>query len=232
MGEGEHPGEILARAAAYPYEAPLRSFVQTGPRSRELGEEDLDLGGRSALIAYGSNAAPAVLARKLAALPRQPLPLVRAELADLDVVYSAHISPYGAVPATLQRSPGATVPVFVAYPTPEQLRLLSATEPNYELRRLRGLDLRPELGAPPLDPHAYLSRHGCLALAGSEVALAAVDASGRQLPAMGEIEVLDHVRHLLAPELDLERFVESSLDPGLAAARTAVLHGNARPFVA
>jgi hypothetical protein len=46
---------------------------------------------------------------------------------------------------------------------------------------------------------------------------------------MGEIEVLERVRHVLAPELDLERFVESSLDPGLAAARTAVLRGNAIP---
>ncbi len=230
MAEGEHPGEALARAAAYPYEAPRRSFVQTGERSRDLGAGELELEGRGALLTYGSNAAPAVLARKLAALPQEPLPLVRAELADLDVVYSAHISAYGAVPATLQRSPGARAPVFVAYPTPEQLRLLTATEPNYELRLLGGLELRPELGSPPAEVHAYLSRHGCLALAGSEVALAAVEAAGRRLPAMGEIEVLDQVRHLLAPELDLERFVESSLDPARAVARTAALHDHSRPF--
>lgn len=42
--------------------------------------------------------------------------------------------------------------------------------------------------------------------------------------------MLERVRHVLAPELNLERFVASSLDPGLAAARTAVLHGAARPL--
>jgi hypothetical protein len=60
------------------------------------------------------------------------------------------------------------------------------------------------------------------------VALAAVESAGRRFPALGEVEVLERVRHVLAPELDLGRFVESSLDPGLAAARTAVLHGGSR----
>ena len=79
---------------------------------------------------------------------------------------------------------------------------------------------------------AYLSRHGCLRIDDSEVALAAVEATGRRFRAMGEVEVLEHARHLLAPELDLERFVESSLDPALATARTTVLRGNAIPFAA
>ena len=230
MGESNRPGEILARAVAYPYEAPLHSFVQTGPHTRELGDGELDLREREPLLAYGANAAPAVLARKLAALPDLPLPVLRAELSGFDVVYSAHISPYGAVPSTLQRSPGTTVPVFLAYPTAAQLRLLTATEPNYELRSLPGSALRTELAVPPAEVRAYLSRHGCLALGDSEVALAAIAAAGRSFPALGEVEMLEHVRHLLAPELDLERFVESSLDPGMAAARTTVLRGNAIPF--
>lgn len=230
MAGPDHPGEILARAVAYPYEAPLHSFVQTGRRTREARAEELDLREREPLLAYGSNAAPEVLARKLEALAREPLPVLRAELADFDVVYSAHISPYGAVPATLQRSPGTTAPVFVAYPTAAQRELLTATEPNYELRELDGLTLRTELPDPLTAVHAYVSRHGCLALADSEVALAAVASDGRLFPAIGEVEVLERVRHLLAPELDLERFVESSLDPGMATARTTVLRGNAIPL--
>ncbi|HEY2716545.1 MAG TPA: hypothetical protein VGI73_10045 [Solirubrobacterales bacterium] len=77
---------------------------------------------------------------------------------------------------------------------------------------------------------AFVSRHGCLSLDGGEVALAAIEAEGRRFPAMGEIEVLERARQIVAPELELERFVESSLDPGLAAARTAVLRGNAIPL--
>ncbi len=227
MKRSTDPGEILARAAAYPYEAPLRSFLQLGAETRELKQLP-DLTGRQALLCYGSNAAPAVLARKLAPLPAAPLPVLRAELAGFDVVYSAHVSPYGAVPATLQRSPGTTTPVFVAFPSREQEKLLSATEPNYELRRLHGLSLRVD-GLGELDEvDAYVSRHGCLALDDGEVALAAVAAVGRRFPALGQVEVLERVRHVLAPELDLEAFVASGLDPGLAAARTAVLRGGSR----
>jgi hypothetical protein len=222
-------GEILARAAAYPYAAPLRSFVQRDGQAHGLPLGGADLDGRRPLLAYGANASPTILARKLAAHPHQELPMLRAELGGFDVVYSAHISPYGAVPSTLQHSPGTTVPVFVAYPTTEQEELLTATEPNYELHRLHDLDLRTELG-PLASLDAYISRHGCLTLDGSEVALAAIEAAGRQFPSLGEVEVLERVRRVLAPELDLERFVASSLDPGLAAARTAVLHGAARPL--
>lgn len=230
MAAQNQPGEILRRAVAYPYEAPLHSFVQTGARTVEVEAEGLDLREREPLLAYGANAAPAVLARKLAALPDLGLPLLRAELAGFDVVYSAHISPYGAVPATLQRSPGTTAPVFLAYPNAAQLRLLTATEPNYELRWLPGSAVRSELAVGPTEVRTYVSRHGCLALEDSEVALAAVEASGRRFPAIGEVEVLERARLLLAPELDLERFVESSLDPALAAARTTVLRGGSFPL--
>lgn len=223
-------GEILARAVAYPYEAPLRSFVQLGSETLDLPPGGPDLAAREPLLSYGANASPAVLARKLAKLPGLPLPVLRGELDDFDVVYSAHISPYGAVPSTLQRSPGTAVPVYFAYPTPQQLELLSATEPNYDLGRLGDLRARTELGEEIVTADAYVSRHGCLVLDDSEVALAAIEAAARELPSLGEVEVLERVRHILAPELDLERFVESSLDPGLASARTAVLHGNARPL--
>jgi hypothetical protein len=228
--ESRTPGEILARAVAYPYEAPLRSFLQVGAHARELPPRGPDLAGRRPLLAYGANASPPVLARKLAALPRLPLPVLRAELDEFDVVYSAHVSPYGAVPSTLQRSPGTTVPVFLAFPTPEQERLLSATEPNYELISLERPSLRCELVEAPDRLDAYLSRHGCLALDGGEVALAAIEAANRRFPSLGELEVLERVRHLLAPELELESFVSTGLDPGLAAARTTVLRGNARPL--
>jgi len=222
------PSEILAQAAAYPFPAPLRSFVQVGDRTHDLPPEP-DLAGRRPLLAYGANASPQVLASKLAALPPEPLPVLRAGLADFDVVYSAHLSPYGAVPSTLQRSPGTIAPVYVAYPTEGQEEAIVATEPNYVLAQLE-LEVRTEEGDRLSVLDAFVSRHGCLALDGGEVALAAIEAAGRRFPSLGEIEVLERVRAILAPDLELERFVESSLDPGLAAARTAVLRGNAIPL--
>lgn len=222
------PGELLAQAAAYPFPAPLQSFVQVGSHIHDLPDTP-DLVGRRPLLAYGANASPQILAGKLAALPPEPLPVLRAGLAEFDIVYSAHLSVHGAVPSTLQRSPGTIAPVYVAYPTAEQEEAIVATEPNYELAQLE-LEVRTEEGEELSVLDAFVSRHGCLSLDGGEVAVAAIESVERRFPSMGEIEVLERVRAILAPELDLERFVESSLDPGLAAARTAVLHGNAIPL--
>ena len=205
--------ERLRRATAYPYAIPERSFVQIGKRTRDVSPADIDLRARRPLLAYGSNAAPEALARKLVGSPETPLPLIRAELDDFDAVYSAHLSPYGAVPATLRRSPGTTLAVFVAYPTEEQRRLLSATEPNYEERRLEGVSCRPELGAPLESVDAFLSRHGFLLLDGAEVALSAIPAENRTRPALTQPQALERVRSLLFPELSLEQLLA---DPALA----------------
>lgn len=204
MATPEQAGEIVKRALAYPYPAPARSFIQIGGRTIPLPPEGVDLSARPPLLAYGANGSPAVLARKLASLPDQPLPVLRAELDGFDVVYSAHVSPYGAVPATLLRSPGTTVPVFVAYPTAEQRRLLSATEPNYELEALRGISCRLEGGAELTALDAYLSRHGELRVDGSTIALSA----------MAEPEILELVRAHLSPELTLERFILHTAEQG------------------
>jgi hypothetical protein len=162
----EEMRERLRRATAYPYAIPARSFVQLGERTIELTDVP-DLADRRALLAYGSNAAPEALTRKLAAEPDTPLPLIRAELADFDVVYSDHLSPYGAVPATLHPSPGTTVAAFVAYPTDQQRRRLAATEPNYEEHRLAPISCRLEFGEPLEEVAAFLSRHDFLLLDGS-----------------------------------------------------------------
>jgi hypothetical protein len=177
--------ERLRRASAYPYEIPLRSFVQLGDRTIDLVEVP-DLEGRRPLLAYGSNAAPEALARKLAPDPETPLPLFRAELADFDAVYSDHVSPYGAVPATLHPSPGTVLPVFVSYPTEEQRRLLAATEPNYEERRLLDVSCVLDLGESLDELDAFLSRHGSLLLDGTPVALSAIRARNRVFPALGQ----------------------------------------------
>jgi hypothetical protein len=236
VAERSDTGEIVKRALAYPYASPRRSFVFMAGAARPLrvaaaGSEpeppnrvvaapgDVDLSGRTPLLAYGANAAPEALARKLASIPDSPLPVLRAELADFDIVYSAHVSPYGAVPATLHPSPGTSVAVHVIYPDAEQLPLLAATEPNYELTRLREVLCRVETagggeggdGLPTTATlasiDAFLSRHGHLVLDSTPVALAAIPARGRRLPSLHEPEVLELVRSHTSPELSLEQFV-------------------------
>jgi len=207
----------VKRALSYPYAKPARSFVHRLGEVRELGTDGavkLDLSGRTALLAYGANAAPEALDRKLATLPDRPLPVLLAELRGFDVVYSAHVSPYGAVPATLVSSAATRVRVHVAFPDAEQLPLLSATEPNYGLAPLAGGECAAEGIGALVEPAAFESRHGPLHLDGRPVALAAVPASGRALRAMSEPEVLETVRARLEPHLTLNQFVAACVERG------------------
>ncbi len=200
MVEPEEMAAILRRALEYPYAAPERSYLYRDGAAAELPGE-LDLTDRTPLLAYGANAAPAALAYKLAALPGEEMPVLRAELEGFDVVYSAHVSPYGAVPATLRESPGTVAPVFVLHPTEGQMALLSATELNYDLVEVSGMA-------------AYRSKHGCLELDGSPIALTAVRSQGRALPALDQPAVLERVRAHLEPELTLAEFVRACVERG------------------
>jgi hypothetical protein len=207
----------------YPYAAPRRAFAQLGHRTLDPDEVDIDREQRTPVLAYGSNAAPQVLSRKLA-LSDQPVLVVPACLAGFDVVYSAHISPYGAVPATLQRSPGTEVQVHVIYMTDAQIGVVSATEPNYEPTLLEEVECRLEDGGELDEISAYISRHGCLLVDGSEIALAAVPASERSFAALSEPEAIEHVRASLCPDDDLDAFVLANVtDPALSQSRTAQL---------
>jgi hypothetical protein len=217
--------EVVERALGYPYAAPLGPFIQLGHQTLEPVELAIDRYARTPVLAYGSNAAPRVLSRKLA-LSDQPVLVVPVRLCEFDVVYSAHISPYGAVPATLQRSPGTEVRVHVIYMTDAQIGVISATEPNYEPQRLEGVECRLEDGEELSEISAYISRHGCLLVDGSEVALAAVAASGRTFATMSEPEVMEQVRSSLCPLDELDAFVLANVtDPALSQARTALLPG-------
>jgi hypothetical protein len=215
--------DVLKRAMGYPYPVPSHPFVQLGHGTFDPAEVDVDWRDRVPLLAYGSNAAPKALAHKLA-LSDDPVLVVPAWLHDFDVVYSAHISPYGAVPAALQHSPGTVARVHVAHVTREQLVLVSATEPNYEPTLLESIDCRLDGDELVTELSAYISRHGCLLVDGSEVALSAVQSTGRRFAELSEPQVQEHVRDSLCPAESIEGFVLGNVtDPALAEARTAAL---------
>lgn len=184
------------RALDYPFAIPSRSYALVAGDVVEVDRVEVDLGERRALLAYGSNAAPEVLSRKLAAAP-EPVPVLRTTLRDFDVVYSAHVSPYGAIPATLARSPGTEVWAFVAYLTSEQLALVSATEPNYDLARFDRPSCTLEKGAAPSELEVYLSKHGALLIDGREVALSEIQAEGRRFAQMSQREIQQRARESL-----------------------------------
>jgi hypothetical protein len=201
-----------------------------------LGPDASEAAGRArrGVLAYGANRAPQALKRKRA-LPGFPpddaIVVLRARLHGFDVVYSAHLSPYGAVGATLQASPGTAVEVWLTLLTHAQLAALGETEPNYTLEQLDRLELEVDGGERPDRAQSYVSRHGSLVLEGQETALAAIPAEGRSLPARTEPDVLAAVAARLGHGGSVDEFIlESVADPERSAARTRELRRDARPL--
>src|SRR5262245_30364062 len=206
---------MVERAMRYPYAVPARAFAQLGHETLSPEDVEIDLGERTTLLAYGSNGSPEVLARKLA-LSADPVLVEPAWLHDFDVVYSAHISPYGAIPATLQRSPGTTARLAVVHLTADQLRLVSATAPNYDLVSVGPVACELPDGQTTSQVSVYLSRHGCLLVDGDEAALVAVPARDRRFAELSEPQILERLRAELCPEESIDAFILGNVtDPGL-----------------
>jgi hypothetical protein len=168
--------------------------------------------GAVGVVAYGSNASPIVLARKLGGRAAAAVLATPVVLADTDVVFSAHVSRHGAIPATIVPWPGAEVDAWLLAVPAGAIDALDATEPNYVRE-----DLAPAQSA-------YVSRHGPLRIGGQPVALADVPARGRTLRALTEEEMLEQVRERLASNITPDLFVLAQIaDASIRAARSAAL---------
>lgn len=178
------PHDPVRHALGYPFRAPGRSCVviRTGTAPlRAAGVRELLRGSRTPVLAAGSNAAPAVLRKKLGDALGRGVPVVRAEARGLAVVHSAHFAAYGSVPAMPLACPGAVSRLFILWLTAAQLARLDGTEAlgvNYRRAPLEGPDLRLDGGGRLGGCDTYLSLHGPLRLEGNPVALAAVPQTG------------------------------------------------------
>ena len=240
----------LRLAKGYPYEAPAASYRFHG------GKADLSppsgwpadcFEGRTPVIAHGSNRAPEQLARKYPADPasgprpenlaaaagRDEIPATLTRLYDYEVVYSAHMTRYGAVAANLQHAPGAVVEIFITWLNAPQLQRMHETELGAEIYRfgcLEGVTLdQPEGPIPSLERvFVYLSSAGCLRVADQPAGLAAIPAPERRFPALSQIEALEEVRRRLHPDRDLDAFVLAVIaEPALRRRVIDALRGDA-----
>ena len=207
--------ELFERGLRYPWYRPQRSYVLRDERAELL--HDLDPkrratvlarhlpadAGRVPLLAFGSNGAPKNLALKLAHHPEpedREVLVLAGELHHLDVVAAASVTIYGAMPATLAASPGTAVRAAVLLVTTTQLTTLTWGEMPYRLGRLHGAPFVVEDGVEGLEldaPLAFVIRWGSFAPDGDPIALAAVPATTRTLPACTQHELLECVAALL-----------------------------------
>lgn len=201
--------DALIRAKGYPYDLPKGSYILFQGEAVSFRGRQIDMDDRVPVLAYGSNAAPTQLKRKFPHEPEErPILVAKTVLKDFDVVYSAHFTAYGALPATLVPAPGVTLDTFVLWLLPVQLEALHATElDNYDFGRVRGLTTLVDGGGVVKELFLYRSRAGALTRNGKPVALAEVAAKGRSLPALNQEAMLDAVRSDLAPDRPLDDFI-------------------------
>ncbi len=186
------------------------------------------------MLAIGSNQSPRRLTEKFGDDANHVIPVQRAFLEDFDVVYSAHISSYGAVPAMLQVSEGSEVEVAVTWLSDTQLEVMSHSEihaANYGFALLDGLRLRLEDGQALSRAYVYVSCRGHLRHHDGAVALAAIRCHRRRYRAMETFRALELVRERLAPAIGADEFVLRLIaDVAYRHEISSLLGADATPF--
>ncbi len=219
--------ERIDWALAYPFDVPGSSFVFDGVGDilldAYLSEHRLSISelisGRTPVLAVGSNASPSQLSTKRERFGLAgEVPVLKATLSGFDVVYTARITSYGSVPATLCPSPGTVVDIFVTFLDSHQLERMDLSEDahrkngNYRRERFTGSGLEMGGEIDPEEVWVYRSNRGCLLAGGGCVALSAIDTRGRRFPAMSQAEVQERLRGLLDGEKTLDDFIRENIE--------------------
>lgn len=223
LGRRAYEPALLARALAYPWRRPARSYVLRdgevellaelgrAARRRTVGAFAAE---RHPLLAFGSNAAPSTLTAKFAHFPDEAdrtVLVLAGDLYGFDVGASASPTGYGVMPAALFASPQTAVRAAVLWVTATQATLLTWSELSYRLGRLDGAHFAVDDAYLEVEElYAYVSRFGTFCVDGAPVALAAVPATGRTAAALTQEELLDAVaRLLLGPDARAEHLVRA-----------------------
>lgn len=201
--------DTLRRARTYPYDAPAGSYTWHHGEVRDFAPEDRR--GRTPVLAFGSNRAPERLHQKFAHLGNHRIPVEAARLTDFDVVYAAHITSYGAVPAMLQRVPGVAVDIAVTWLDDAQLPIMHDSEmsaANYVFARLDDVALSLSGGGSADHAFCYVGTRGhLLSDDGGTIPLLAIRAEGRRDSAAATGEVLEMIRSRVTDCRDADQFV-------------------------
>ncbi len=223
----------ISHAKSYPFEIPERSYVYRRGEIHAFDAGSTPLDGRVPVLAAGSNQSHRQIARKFDNHPSgDVIPSQRGRLHDFDVVYAAHISSYGSVPATFQHSPGTIVGVFVLWLDEALLARMHETEGNYTYDHLNRIRIELDDGGGVLDEaYSYSSRIGCLNHDDQCVSLGEIAATGRCFAEATQPEILGLVRDRLAPGRALDDFVGEHVgDDRLRRQRSRAIGRDALPL--
>ncbi|MEQ9347569.1 MAG: hypothetical protein RIG26_14105 [Thalassospira sp.] len=222
----QHPrAQELLRAFLYPYAAPDHDFLFKAGACEPVGQGDIArlAHGRMPVLAVGSNRAPVQLSRKFSHQNLSDEILVTHGWMDHhDIVYSAHMTGYGAIPATLAPSPGTKVRVAVTWLTANQLSHMHVTESvpsHYSYQQLHGRDIGLDCGLIPDHVGVYQSVAGHVFDQSDIFAVSAIQAQGRRYKSFNQWDMIDHLARRAGYVMQSE-FVLRMIDD--QAFRTAV----------
>ena len=209
--------------------------MQAGSLLRQRGlAAPAPLSQRTPVLAYGANAAPERLQRKFAPVGPAVFPVLQARLHGFDVVHAAHISSYGAVPATIAPSPGTVCDIAITCLDDRELARMHETEfrrHTYLFGPLRNVRLEPDLLPPMETVSTYVGGFGHIAPEGAPLALAAIRAEGRRFRTCSQTEALRAVQAMLGAPGSLDDFILEAIDDeAVRRERTARLRALAQPF--
>ena len=188
------------RASLYPYMAPAGGYVLVRGQLFSLDQQRLEesdavhlLFGRKPVLAVGSNRAPYQLLRKFGS--QAIVPVTPARLHDCDVVHTALVSYYGAIPCTAFPSSGTITELKVVWLDEEQLLQMHKTEGigvAYDYVEMQGVEHQFEVPAGPV--FGYAARAGVLAWESCQPAsLAAIHAQLRRFRVISQRQAAQRV---------------------------------------
>lgn len=222
VGLGD-PGEALIDGLARP--VPVRAAT-VRVRGQTVAIEDAVV-----LVAAGSNASPQQLLRKFAGREgTRPMLVMPAMVQGACSVYSAHVTAYGSIAATLHPDPGGACRLHVLVMPAAELNHMNSTESigtNYVLAAPAGV--AADLGRHRIErPLAYVSKRGALCRDDRPLRLAELAQDGDEHPAATQIEMLEAARRMMGREGSAEEFVAALIaDPRYRLAVTGRLAAGA-----
>ena len=224
---------ILKRARDYPYWAPKRSYtwdIRSVENHVEQFDRDL-IEDCWPVLAVGSNRSPEQLTRKFKGSDVGPIAVQYGRIVDFDVVYAAHISSYGAVPAMLQKMSGVQAKIAITWLSDEQLNIMHRTEGNYHFGEIENIRLTLEYGEPLESVYLYVGKHGSLRVNGEAFGLQDIVALNRPYTSASSADILEILRHRLGAAEGPDDFVCRLVrDEHYRKTIISILGAKARPF--
>lgn len=202
----------IERAFTYPYAAPDGSYLFANGRAEEYRPPSAMPERRFPIVGYGSNRAPAQLARKFPELGQQ-IPVEAAWIEGIDVVYAARLAGYGSIPATIAFCPGCRLPVKISWLSAAQLPAMHRSE---------GIGVAYDFGVlevPVYGEHSgllpralvYVNRTGAYAPEGEPLALSEIASEGRRWQSVGQRSMQALLAQALLPGGSPQGFIEANI---------------------